>query len=110
MRILSDPAFLILGATGVGWMAARGSYVGVLGFAAVTLAVWADFNRGYRNDLAAAKKWREMRWAKLKELEKRYRDEIYAQIPPSVADFDARLTSAERRARNEIAEQYGLET
>jgi hypothetical protein len=88
-------------------MAARDSYFGAVTFGLITLGVFYDFQRGYRRDLRAAHRWREQRWNAWKALEKEYRDEVYRDMPPSVAELNARLNVAEKRAADDIAERFG---
>jgi hypothetical protein len=90
-----------------GWMAARGEYMAAGILALVSLGALYDFQRGYRRDLSAARKWREQRWNTWKALEKTYRVEILTKRPPTAAEFNELTLAAERRAAAETTERFG---
>jgi len=95
------------GAAFAGWMLASGEYLaaGVLAF--FSLGALYDFQREYRRDLTAARRWRQQRWNALKALEQEYRAEVHANMPSTVAEFNARIDAAEKRAAEEIAQRLG---
>jgi hypothetical protein len=90
-----------------GWMASRSEYVAMAILGVVSLGALYDFQREYRRDLNAARKYREMRWNEWQALEKKYRDECGAFMPPALAHLNERIYAAEKRAKDEITEKYG---
>jgi hypothetical protein len=95
------------GAVFFGWMLSRGEYVAAAIFAFFSLGALYEFHRGYRRDLTAARRWRQQRWNALKALEQEYRAEVHANMPPTVAEFNALISAAEKRAAEEIAQRLG---
>jgi hypothetical protein len=95
------------GAGGAGWMLAHGEYLAAAVFAFFSLGALYDFQRGYRRDLTAASRWRQQRWNALKALEQEYRAGVHANMPPTVAEFNARISAAKKRAAEEIAQRLG---
>jgi hypothetical protein len=90
-----------------GGLLAQEHYAAAIIVALFALGAFADFQRRLRQDLNAARKWREQRWNAWKALEKQYRDEVLARMPPTVAEFNERTSAAEKRAADEIAERFG---
>ena len=95
------------GAAVAGWMLARGEYLAAAALAFFSLGALYDLQREYRRDLTAARRWRQQRWNALKALEQGYRAEVHANMPPTVAEFNARVIAAEKRAAEEIAQRLG---
>lgn len=102
-----DLVVFAMGAAGIGWMAANESYIGAVVFALIGMAGLWDFQRGYRRNLTAARKWREQRWNALKALAVEYRAEVHKNMPASIAELDLQLREAEQRAEAQIEERYG---
>lgn len=107
-RSLSFDLMLVaIGAVGLGWTASRELYLGAVIYTLLALAGLVDFERGYRRDRYAARKWRELRWNSWKTLEAGYLAEIYKTVPPSHPDYSNRIAEAQKRAMAEVSERYG---
>jgi hypothetical protein len=96
-----------IGAALFGWMLSRGEYVAAAIFAFFSLGGLYEFQRRYRRDLTAARRWRQQRWNVLKALEQEYRAKVHANMPPTVAEFNTLIRAAEKRAAEEVAQRSG---
>jgi hypothetical protein len=107
---MKTPSELVIVAAGsglCGWLLARERYVAAIIVAPFVLGAFADFQRRLQQDLNAARKWREQRGNAWKALEQQYRDEVFAHMPPTVAEYNERIRAAEKRAAEETMARLG---